>query len=163
MGQNIGPNVGLCVIENLLRRAVGAELPQYPENALVMGSGVQLPIREGPGTALAELHVALRVQRTAGLKALYVQPALLHVLTALDYKGAKPCKTKYEGGEHPSRAKSDNERPFIRMHRGNWILRFGIRYRVSATLATENKPLVSGNLQRNRTDITDAVFLTRIQ
>ena len=109
--QHVGADVGLCVKGHALRRAVGGELLQHPEHAPVVGAGVELPVREGAGPALAELDVGLRVQRPAPAKGFDGKGPLLHRLAALKDDGLCPGPGQQQRREHARRAEAHDHRP----------------------------------------------------
>ena len=98
----VGTHVGLGVHQDALRRAVGHQGLQDEAVAGVPGAGVQLPVGEGPGAALAELDVGLRVQGPCGPEPLHVRLAALHVPPPLQQNGPGAAPGQGQGAEEAS-------------------------------------------------------------
>ena len=65
--EDVRADMGLGIVQHALRRAVRVKLPQDPEKARASCVPVfSFPSEKGARAALAELHVALRIQRAAG-------------------------------------------------------------------------------------------------
>ena len=97
--QMIGAHVGLGHEENLLRRAHAMEGLQHMAAAGILDARIELAVGERARAALAELDVALRLQRAAGPEGLHVPGALVHGLAALDDHGLQPRLRKPQRGE----------------------------------------------------------------
>ena len=77
-----------------------------------MRAGVQLSVRKSSGSALAELHVALGVERASGTERGDGRSARADVLTALEHYRPQARAGERERAEHPRRAEAgdDNRR-----------------------------------------------------
>ena len=71
------------LIENALGRAVRMQDGQHLAAAGILDAGGQLAVRKRARAALAELHVAVFIQRAAVEKALHAPRTLIHALAAL--------------------------------------------------------------------------------
>ncbi len=101
--QVIGAHVGLCLPEDRLRRARAAERLQHGPAARVPDAAVQLAVGERARAALAELHVALRVERPAVPERGHVLRPLLHGFAPLHDRGTKPRARQRQRREQPAR------------------------------------------------------------
>ena len=86
--KHIGSHMGLGVKEDIFPRARLYHLLQHPANAHIADAGVQLAVREGTGTALAELHIAAAVQLTGGKEFLHLLVPALGILAPLQNNGS---------------------------------------------------------------------------
>ena len=85
--EEVRSDVGLAVDQDALRRAVaGKGLDDLPDQRMV-DAGAELPVGVGPGAALAEVHVALRVEASVPHQAGDVLPSLHHLAAALEEDG----------------------------------------------------------------------------
>ena len=75
----------------------------------VLGTGVQLPVGKGPGAALAELDIGLRVQKPRGPKTLHIRLTRLHGAAPLQEDGPLARLRQHQGGEEPRRARSHHD------------------------------------------------------
>ena len=152
--QLVRADVRLGIVEDIGARARPGKLLEDPADALVFDAGVQLPVGERPRAALAELHVALRVERPGLPEFQHGRVPRLGVLPALEH----------ERGEHPRRAEPDDHGP---------LRRDGPRLRnVIDRVLRERSPGAVGHLEdlvlpaldRHIDGIDDAhvVFLARI-
>ena len=116
--QVIRAHVGLGVHEDVRGRSAGDQPLQDEAVAGVLGSGVQLPIGEGPGPALAELDVAGQVQLPRGPEAFHVGPAGFHGAAPLQKDGPLARLRQHKGGEEPRRSRSHYHRRLFRRGQG---------------------------------------------
>ena len=115
--------MGLCVVGDALRGPVAVKLPEHPAHPGVVGAGVQLPVGEGAGAPLPELHIALRVQGSAPAEGVHVLLPPLHRLSPLQDYGPGSGSGQGQGGEHPRRAEAHHHRGAVRLHPGQLQLR----------------------------------------
>ena len=119
----IGTHMGLGVDEDVLR---GAALHQRLQNeavAHVSGAGIELAVRKGAGTALAELHVGAEVQRAGAPEPLHVLLALFHAASPLQQNGLQARPGQHQRGEQASRSRAYH-------HRGDLGRRLGRGQRI---------------------------------
>ena len=109
--QHICPDVRFGVVEDLLLRTEAYKLLKHPAAALVLRAGVELAVGKRTCAALAELDVALGVQRAATPEALDLFPAQRCGVAALEHEGPQPRLRQHEGGEHACRAEADGVDP----------------------------------------------------
>ncbi len=114
----IRAHMGLGVNEDVPRRAAGSQALQDEAVAEVLGAGRQLPVGEGPGPALAELDVGLRVQGPGGPEPLHVRPAGLHRAAPLQEDGPLARLRQRQGGEEPRGARARHHRRNLRRRQG---------------------------------------------
>ena len=112
--QLVRADVRLGVVEDIGARARPGKLLEDPADALVFDAGVQLPVGERPRAALAELHVALRVERPGLPEFQHGRVPRLGVLPALEHERAQPRHAEHQRGEHPRRAEPDDHGPLRR-------------------------------------------------
>ena len=114
MKQNIRAHMGLGIIQNFFLRAKADKLLQDPTAPFIFRAGIQLSVGKGPGTALTELDVALRVQYAVAPEVLHLSLPLLGALTALEDDGPQTGPCKDQRGEHPGRAEAHDHRALVR-------------------------------------------------
>ena len=85
--QAIGAHMRVRLIENALGRAVRMQDGQHLAAAGILDAGGQFAVRKRARAALAELHVAVFIQRAASEKALHAPRTLIHALAALQADG----------------------------------------------------------------------------
>ena len=119
--QHVGADVGLCVVDDGLRRAVGGELLQHPEHPPVVGAGVELAVGEGAGAALAELDVGLRVQCPAFAESFNCGGALFGLLPAFEHDRLRPGFCQQQSRKHARRAEADDDGTLVHIDRRNLI------------------------------------------
>ena len=107
--QPVGADVRLREEANLLRRAHLAERLQHLAAARIVNARIQLAVGKRPRAALAELHVALGLQRAAAPKRLDVA-ARASRLAALDHQRRKPRLRQPQRREQPRRPQPDHQR-----------------------------------------------------
>ena len=109
--QVIRADVGLGLIQNLLRRAHAHEGLQHLPAAGILDAGVELAVRERARAALAELHVAGRIEGSARPEALHVLRAGIHVPAPLDHQRLEPRLGQMQRREQPRRAHAHHDGP----------------------------------------------------
>ena len=80
----------LCIVKYMLGRTVLDKLLEHPDDALILYAGVELAVGKCARSALAELHIALRVERAAAAKALNCLRASFGITPSLDDDGSQP-------------------------------------------------------------------------
>ena len=108
--QHVRADVGLGVVDNVLRRAVRGKLLQHPADALVVRVRVELAVGECPRAALAELHVALGIKHPARAERLHLFAARVHILSALQYDRARARLGEPQRREHARGSEADHDR-----------------------------------------------------
>ena len=169
--QHIGADVGLRVTEHRFVRPVPGKLLQHPGDARIVGAGVELPVGEGPGAALAELHVVLRVQRAAGPEGFHGAAAGVHVLPPLQHDGAQARLCQHQGGEHPRRAEAHHNGPGRicrtgpgEFHFRNLIHRGAVFRHIRVPgAAAQNSAFVPLHADGHRADPAELRFPARVQ
>ena len=109
-GQAVRAHVRARFPQNLLRRAEAGQRFQHFAAVDVLDAGIELAIGKRPGAALAELHVALRIERSAVPEGVDVARALVHAFAALDDQRGKAHACKRQRREQPRRAEADHQR-----------------------------------------------------
>ena len=102
--------MGLGIIEDALRRAVGGQGLQYEAVAHVSGAGVQLTVRKGACAALAELDVGLRIQHPGFPEPFHVLRPPLHVPAALQQDGTRAAPGQSQSAEQASGSRAHHDR-----------------------------------------------------
>ena len=110
----VGTNMGLGVIEDLLRRTAADQLLQNKAVPEILGAGVQLAVGKGPGAALSELNVAGEVQLSGGPEALHIGRAVLHAAAPLQQNGPCACSCQYQRGKQARRSRTHHHRRYFR-------------------------------------------------
>lgn len=108
--EHIRAHMGLGVHQDALRRAAGRQLLQDPPVPDVSGAGVQLPVGKGPGAALAELYVGLRVQHSGAPEGRHVPLPGHGVLPPLQHDGPQAAPGQNKGREQAPRTGPDDHR-----------------------------------------------------
>ena len=75
---------------------------------------LSLPSEKGTRAALAELHIALRVERSAAPEGVHVARALVHAFAALDHQRGKAHARKRQRREQARRAEADHQRAMVK-------------------------------------------------
>ena len=164
VNENVGADVGLRVIQNVFRRAVGGKLGEHPAHALVVGAGIQLPVGKGTGSPLAELHIALRVQLTNRAEPVHRRLTAEGVLPPLDDDGPGACPGQYQRGEHPRRAKTHHHRTkHRRLYPGDSVFNLFVFAHVRAFCPGDDFFFVSAHLYGAGADIMDVVLFPGVQ
>ncbi len=108
--QAIGADVGLVQVEDLLRGAGRHQLLQHLAAPGVADQGRQLAVRERPGTALAELDIALSVQLAAVPEGRHLPPPGFHVLSPLQEQRPVAHLGQHQPGEQAGWTHTGNHR-----------------------------------------------------
>ena len=117
----------LGVIQNVGAGTGFGKLLKDPADALIFDAGVELAVRERPGAALAELHVAVRIQFTGLPEPQDLFMARFRVLSALQHDRPQAGHAQNECGEHACRTEADDDGPLRRE-------RCGLRDRIGIVL-----------------------------
>ena len=67
--------------------------------AQVLCAGVQLAVGKRAGAAFAELHIGLKIQRSAAPEPLHILSALLYASAALEQDGPSAAAGQHQGGK----------------------------------------------------------------
>ena len=116
--QHVGANVGLCVCEDLRRRAERRKAGEHIAAMRVPDAGDQLAVRERARAARAELHRAVGVERAARIERLHRAHTVGNIAAALNEQRAvavlgKQERRKHAAGTHPDddRARAERRHP----------------------------------------------------
>ena len=161
--QNVGPDVGLCVIAHGLRRAMERKLIQHPGDPWIVRTGIELPVREGSRAAFPKLDVILRVQRPSGLKTVNGLTAGEGVLPAFQDDGTKPGFCEDKRGKHARRPEADYHGALFRRAGGNNIGHRMVCGDIPIPAAAQKLFLVSRHRDAHGADEADAIFFPRVQ
>ena len=112
--QNVRSNVRLGVVGDALVRTGLRKLTQDPALSLVFRTGIQLPVGEGTGAALAKLDVALGIQNSGLPKPFHRRAPGLCVLTAFDHDRFAAGHCQSQSSKHPAGAEADHDGPLFR-------------------------------------------------
>ena len=113
--QNVRPDVRLCLVQYLLRRAVLHKLLQdKPVLAgLVLHHGIELSVRKCTGAALAKLHIGLRIKNSFLKKMFHFLRPKLHGVSPLIKNRRETVPRKYQSRKQPRRAGADDHRALL--------------------------------------------------
>ena len=162
LDEHVRADVGLGVIGDVLRRAVRRKLREHEADARVVRAGVELAVGECARAALAELHVALGVERAARAKRGDLCAARPGVRSALEYDGVCARARKQERGKHPRRAEAHDHGARLR----RCDVRDGIGLFVGdrgAAAAADETLLVPAHGHADGVDIADVVLFARVE
>lgn len=162
LDEHVRADVGLGVISNVLRRAVRRKLREHEADARVVRAGVELAVGEGARAALAELHVALGVERAARAKRGDLRAARPGVRPALEHDGSCTRARKQERGKHPRRAEAHDHGARLRRR----DVRDGIGLFVGdrgAAAAADELLLVPAHGHADGVDIVNVILPARIE
>ncbi|OIQ82723.1 hypothetical protein GALL_354960 [mine drainage metagenome] len=160
-------DVRVAHVEDFFGRAGLDELLQHLAAKMhgVLDLAVELAVREGTGTAFAELHVGFRVEHAVTPEVPDILGALAHGTPALQHQRPETGLGKNQGGENAGRTEPDHHRPVLRDNRrlGHEAIG-GVRRRFDLRIVPEsgqNPGLVDeGDIQR--IDQQDRTGLARI-
>src|SRR5262249_21475009 len=109
-GKEVRADVRLAVDQDAVRRAVAGEgLDDLPDQRMV-DAGAELPVGVGPGAALAEVHVALRVEAPIAHQPGHVLAALDHLAPPLEEDGGDAALEEAERAEEARGSGADDDR-----------------------------------------------------
>ena len=131
-----------------------------------MRAGVQLSVGKGARAALAELHVALRIQRAAGAERVHGGLAGERVAAALDNYRPRARHGQHERGEHARGAEAGNDgarRALAGRNARDGIFRRSIFAHVRRLDAGDYAPLIPGDGERGGADIVYIVLMPRVE
>ena len=114
----VGTHMGQRVGEDALRCAAGYQLLHDEAVPHVPCAGVQLAVGEGPGAALTELDVALRIQLTGGPETLYIPLPLLHTAAPLQQNGPRAAPRQHQRGKQARRPRAHHDGAHLRSGHG---------------------------------------------
>ena len=89
--ENVRPDVRLCIIEDVFRRAVFDKRIENERMKGVLRAGLQFAVRERSRAAEPELDIAFRVEYTRAVKRVYSLFSTRGIVTALDKDGSQSC------------------------------------------------------------------------
>ena len=109
-----GADVRLGHVENFFRRTGLDELGQHlaREMPRIADLAPELAVREGAGSAFAELHVRFGVEHALTPQPPGVFRAFANLPSALEDDRAEAHLRQHEGGEKPARAEPDDDGPW---------------------------------------------------
>ena len=99
MAKNVGADVGLVGVGDVLRRAMFDKGIKDMADAGVADAGGQLAVGEGPGAALAKLDVGGAGELPRPPEVLHIGGALVHVPAPFQHHGPQPGPGQGQGGE----------------------------------------------------------------
>ena len=108
-GKDVGANVRLGVPQDIARRARFDEGLENQAMGGILGSRIELSVREGPRAAQAKLDIALGVENTLLKKEVNRLRAAKCRVTTLDKQGLKARFGKGEGGKEAGTTGADND------------------------------------------------------
>ena len=162
LDEHVRADVGLGVIGNVLRRSVRRELRKHEADARVVRAGVELAVGERARAALAELHVALRVERPARAKRGDLRAACPGVRPAFEHDGSCTRARKQERGKHPRRAEAHDHG--ARLRRCDVRDRIGLFVGDRGAAAAADEPLlISAHGHADGVDIVNVILPARIE
>ena len=126
--QYVGTHMGLGIIENFRVGACGGKLREHPLPPGILRAGVELPVGEGTGAALAKLHVALWIQLAGFEEFFHHLVPRLGVVAALKYNRTEPGFGQHQRGKHAAGAKAHHHRTMGGRYFRLWNV-IGIRIR----------------------------------
>ena len=162
LDEHVRADVGLGVVGDVLRRAVRRELREHEADARVVRAGVELAVGECARAALAELHVALRVERPARAKRRDLRAARLRVRPALEHDGPCARAREQQRREHPRRAEAHDHGARLRRR----DVRDGVGLVLhdgGAAAAADELPLVPAHGHAHGVNIVNVVLPARIE
>ena len=162
LDEHVRADVGLGVVGDVLRRAVRRELREHEADARVVRAGVELAVGERARAALAELHVALRVERPARAKRRDLRTARLRVRPALEHDGPCACAREQQRCEHPRRAEAHDHGARLRRRDAGdgvgLVLHDG-----GAAAAADELPFVPAHGHAHGVNIVNVVLPARVE
>ena len=162
--QNIRADMRLRVVDDALRRAVRGKLAQHPAHSPILRAGVELSVRKGSRAALAELHVALRLQLPARAQRVHRFLAADRVHAALKHDRPRSGLCQHKRRKHARGAEADDDRSLLR--RGDMrdiIHRLRIFAHVCALCVGDRFLLITMKRRRHGTDIVNVALLPRVK
>ena len=108
--QHIGTDVGLVLVQNVLRGSCAHQGTEYGGDTGIVGAGGQLTVGEGACPSLTKLDVGGWVQHAGGPEPLYISGPLLHRAAPLQDDGGQTVPGQKEGGKQPGGAHTDHHR-----------------------------------------------------
>ena len=132
--QVIGADVGLGLVEDFLRCAHAVEGFQHLAAALILDAGVELAIGKGACAALAKLHVAGGVERSARPEGLHIRRTGIHIPAPFDHQRLQPRLRQAQRGEQARRAHAADHRavlPGFELRNGGSRFGCGQNFRVA--------------------------------
>ena len=108
--QHVRADVGLGVIADALRRAVGGELLQHPGMRLSWVPVFSFPSEKVPAPPSPNWTLFSGSSRSAGAEGVHRGLAAEGVLPPLEHQGLCPGPGQHQRGEHPRRAEAHHHR-----------------------------------------------------
>ena len=151
--QLVRADVGACFPEDLLRCARGDERLEHGAAAGILDAAVELAVGEHARAALAELHVALLVERAARAEGCDVALTRVGLSAAFEQNRAESRARKPQGCKQPGRAAADDDGVgrIAERERGDDNRRGGLDdFSLYARRAAENSGFIAadGNVER---------------
>ena len=115
--QPVGPDVGLCVVEDLRRPPgfyKGTE-DEFCPSGFISHQGIELTVRKSPGSSFSELYVGGRVQPSRFPEGLDILLPLLHRLSSLNEKRPVAVLSQQQGAEDACRPCPYDHGPFRKL------------------------------------------------
>ena len=162
LDEHVRADVGLGVVGDVLRRAVRRELREHEADARIVCAGVELAVGKCARAALAELHVALRVERPARAKRRDLRAARLRVRPALEHDGPCACAREQQRCEHPRRAEAHDHGAHLRRRDAGDGVGLVLHDRGGAAAADELS-LIPAHGHADGVNIVNIVFFARIE
>ena len=161
--ENIGADMGLCVVGDVLGCAVFHKLAEHPLHASVLDAGVQLAVGESACTAFTELDVAVRIQLAGGKEVVNGSFAGQGILSALDDERFCASLGQNQSRKHTCRAKANNQRSVTCVDGRNLIVLGFILCHVGAFGLANQLVLRAGYVSCNGADIVNVILAAGIQ
>ena len=158
LDEHVRADVGLGVVGDVLRRAVRRELREHEADARIVCAGVELAVGKCARAALAELHVALRVERPARAKRRDLRAARLRVRPALEHDGPCARAREQQRCEHPRRAEAHDHGARLRRRDAGDGVSLVLHDRGGAAAADELS-LIPAHGHADGVNIVNIVFL----
>ena len=106
--------MGLCVNQNVLRRAAGDQLLQNKAVTGVLSAGIQLSVGKRTRAALSKLHVGADVQLSGLPEPFHIRLTLLHGSTPFQKDRLCPGLCQHQRGKQPRRSRAYYHRRKLR-------------------------------------------------
>ena len=121
--QNIGADVRLLLVQDLLRCAGSHEFLQHLANTHVLDACGQFAVTEGARAAFSKLYIGLHVQHTILPETLYCGCSGIHILPALQHQRSQSRLRQNQRCKHACRSETDNDWTILQNTRA-YCLRF---------------------------------------
>ena len=112
LAQLIRADVRLLGLQNFLRRAAAVQGLEHRANMRAVDATGELAIRKSARPALAEEHVAVRIENAAAFQQINILCALLHGLAAIHQQRLSAAHRQRQRAEQPRRARAHHHGAF---------------------------------------------------